>query len=189
MPALTDAQITALTNNGARRWQKSGMDRIYLSVYLLGLRVDKRSGQAWLAEDPIPVEFLPAIQEARVWIDVKTGNLFTKLGPAPSPLPADAKRYYQTSLRENAKAFIDQSVKQSEWQTAERKTMDIKSAALKWRKGNIVSIDGRQLAIGEISIEDTPFGGGARMTCDARLVVRQFDGKFRRIDLSEISGQ
>jgi hypothetical protein len=186
MPALTPEQISALTSNGARRWQKSGMDRVYLSVYRLGLRIDKRSGQAWLADDPIPAEFLPAIQGARVWIDAKTGNLFTKMGSAPSPLPADAKRYYQTSLRENAKAFIDQSAKQSEWQTTERKTMDIKSAALKWRKGNIVSIDGRQLAIGEISIEDTPFGGGARMICDARLVVRQFDGKFRRIDLNEI---
>lgn len=186
MAELTQDQISALTEAGARRWQKSGMDRLYLSVYRLGLRIDKQSGSAWWGNQAIPAPYLPAIQEARVWIDVKTGNLGLKLGQAPEPLPDDIRHFYQTVLRQNAKESIEQTLKQAEWSKADHTAMNIKTLALKWRKGQTVTIDGKRLIVEEVSVDDSPFAGSARMICDARLVVRQFDGKFRRVDLNEV---
>lgn len=186
MAALTADQATALINNGAKRWQKSGMDRLYFSVYRLGLRIDKHEGSAWWGNEAIPANYLPAVKDSHVWVDAKTGILNIRLGTMAEPLPADIRKYYQTVIRQSANEFIERAYKQAEWEKADHGAMSIKTVALKWRKGQIVTIDDKRMVVEDVGVDDSPFSGSARMACDARLVVRQYDGKFRRVDLNEM---
>lgn len=190
MPGLTDAQIAALQGCGANRWKKGdNLDRLYLSVYRLGLRVDKQGGQMWLGNQQIPADYQGAVQNAKVWVDVYTGEIGSRLGPTPKPLPDDIRLYYQNILIENAVLFTQQVYKQAEWAEADMQAMSIKTAATKWRKGSLINIGGKQMTVEEVSVEDTPFAGSARMICDARLIIHQFDGRYRRIDLNEKSDE
>lgn len=183
---LTEEAIAALIGSGAKRWQKNGMDRLYLSVYRLGLRIDKRDGSAWWGNEAIPANYLSAVKDSHIWVDAKTGILNIRLGTTPDPLPGDIRKYYQTVIRQNANEFIERAYRQAEWERADHNAMSIKTVALKWRKGQIVTIDDKRMIVEDVGVDDGPFSGSARMICDARLVVRQYDGKFRRVDLNEV---
>ena len=185
MAELTTDQITALTSSGANRWQKNGMDRLYLAVYRIGFRTDRGTGQAWLANDAIPSDYVGAVKESRVWVDAKTGAVGVRLGKVIPPLPADIASYYETILRENAEKYVEEAFKQAEWEEADRRAMSFKSVSLRLRKGQTLTIGGKRFVIERADTISSPSEDKNHMLCDARLIVSQFDGRYRRIDLNE----
>lgn len=75
--ALTTTQIEALEQKGFKRWQKNGMDRMYINATRLGLELDfYKTGNiscAFLDGSRISNCQARRLREVKTYIDVETG--------------------------------------------------------------------------------------------------------------------
>lgn len=183
MMGLTADQITALTNAGARRWQKAGYDRIYVPIRILGV-LHTSQGDAFFGEEEVPSSCVPPIQNASVWVETATGRLNVRLTGIPEE-HADKRERLTHLIRATAESWLSDRYGEAECLAAERRAKSIQSVALKWRKGNVVMLDGKRLTVVRADTLSSPADDKSPMICDARVIVRKFDGKYRRVDLNE----
>lgn len=192
MPQLTSDQISALARRGANRWQKKGMDRIYLNVEALGYHVERDEDgrpRTYLGNEELDLEYVGIALETKVWIDVPTGEVGTRL--PMGMFPPNSKRDEGTENRilsyyeQSAKAFLADACEKAEWEAADLRARSLSSAAMKWGKGTVVSIDGHEFTIGRTASLRRPSEDKAAMLGKVRLIVRMFDGTYRRFELVE----
>lgn len=158
MAELTADQITTLTNLGARRWQRGDMDRLYINAHLYA---SSPPGDAFVG--------------TKAWVDVKTGLLSVR-GASPEQ---------EREARALAEKWLADAYAKVEWLVADRRAKSIKSVALKWRKGNEITIDGKRFVVARADTISSPTEDKNLMLCDARIIVPQYDGRYRRVDLNE----
>lgn len=76
---LTDTQISALESKGFSRWQKAGMDRLYINATRLGLELDfYKTGNissALLNGERISNCQARRLRECKTYIDVMDGTV------------------------------------------------------------------------------------------------------------------
>ena len=77
---LTEEQITKLEEKGFKRWQKPGIDRLYINASTLGLECDYyNTGNIKYAEfcgEHISNCHARKLKAAKTYINVETGKLF-----------------------------------------------------------------------------------------------------------------
>lgn len=166
MAELTAEQITTLTNLGARRWRRGDMDRLYLNAHIYASRGDASCDDEATAE---------AFRRAKVWVDTRTGRLCVR----------GVSQEHERLIRRNAEQWLSDAYGQVEWQVAEKRAKSIKSVALKWRKGNELTLEGKRFVVVRADTLSSPSEDRSHMLCDVRIIVPQFDGRYRRVDLNE----
>lgn len=78
---MTDERIKELEELGFTRWQKGGMDRLYINANVLGLVVHYRKTgsicDAWFNGESISHAEGYRMKAAKTYIDVKTGVCYS----------------------------------------------------------------------------------------------------------------
>ena len=78
---MTEQKIAEMLTNGFKRWTKGNLDRLYINATQLGLVLTYyKTGNIRSAEfngDPISNSEGRRMKEAKTFIDVKTGNVYS----------------------------------------------------------------------------------------------------------------
>lgn len=196
---LAPEQISALTSNGANRWQRDTMDRLYINVGSLGFQVrreyddDKQVLIGYLNGDLVSPSYITDIlKNTRVWIDVNTEQVGIKPGRTSlrnAQRDQRAESEYLATLRQNADRFIEAAYGMAEQEAAEQRAKSISAAALKWRKGSLLNIEGKTYQVTDVDTIGSPTPNKSSMRTRVRLTVMLHDGHYRWFDLEEIPQQ
>jgi hypothetical protein len=80
---MTEERIKELEGKGFKRWQKGNFDRLYINASALGLVLDyHKTGTISYAEfcgERVSNRFGGKLKNAKTFIDVKTGNLYSDM--------------------------------------------------------------------------------------------------------------